>query len=65
MDWTQMRNTKISAEARELIDRAVANGQVNQVRPANAKGNEATRTTKELARHRGREFNREQKAMRS
>lgn len=51
-----IRDEKLSAQARHLIDNAVSGGRVMVVQPAAASGNEASRSTCELVARRRREF---------
>lgn len=56
-----MRDRKLSAETRDLIDAAVAAGAVTRVQPAGLTGNEVSRGTKELIARQRRAFRKEQR----
>lgn len=56
-----MPSNKQSDEEKRLIEEALAAGKVTKVRPGAAKNDEMSRSTKELASQKRKEFNRKKK----
>ena len=58
--WALPSN-KVSEEDQRLIDEALAKGGVTKIRPGAAQNDEMHRTTRELAAHQRKDFNKKKK----